>query len=249
MYTIFFIGTAGSGKSTLVAALSAWLENQGFDVGIVNLDPAAEYLPYAPDIDIRSRVSARKLMREFKLGPNASIIAAVDMAIAEADRIKEEMEALSAPMYLIDTPGQMELFAFRQSGAYLVQKLSDVHALTVYVADAVYAQSVDGFATSMLLALSSRIRFKRPQIFAVNKIDLVTEDVINNIANWAENPETLIESLDVPQYEKEIVRYMASMGGVMQPIFISAKTGRGLDALYYHIQLHYTGGEDFQLPP
>ncbi|AET32713.1 ATP/GTP-binding protein [Pyrobaculum ferrireducens] len=249
MYTVFFIGTAGSGKSTLVAALSTWMEEQGFDVGVVNLDPAAEYLPYVPDIDIRDRVSARKVMKQYKLGPNASIIAAVDMVVTEAERIKEEMEVVGAPIYLIDTPGQMELFAFRQSGAYLVQKLSDTHSLVVYVADAVYIQTIDGFATTMLLALSSRIRFKKPQILAVNKADLLTEEAIVNITNWSEDPETLLESIDLPSYEKEILRSVANMGGFVEPIFVSAKTGDGLDKLYYQLQIHYTGGEDAQLPP
>lgn len=249
MYTVFFIGTAGSGKSTLVAALSTWMEEREFDVGVVNLDPAAEYLPYVPDIDIRDRVSARKVMKQYKLGPNASIIAAVDMVVTEAERIKEEMEVIGSPIYLIDTPGQMELFAFRQSGAYLVQKLSDVHSLVVYVADAVYIQNIDGFATTMLLALSSRIRFKKPQILAVNKADLLTEEAVVNITNWSEDPETLLESIDLPSYEKEILRSVANMGGFVEPIFISAKTGEGLDKLYYQLQIHYTGGEDAQLPP
>jgi GTPase SAR1 family protein len=249
MYTVFFIGTAGSGKSTLVAALSTWMEEQGFDVGVVNLDPAAEYLPYVPDIDIRDRVSARKVMKQYKLGPNASIIAAVDMVVTEAERIKEEMEVVGAPIYLIDTPGQMELFAFRQSGAYLVQKLSDTHSLVVYVADAVYIQTIDGFATTMLLALSSRIRFKKPQILVVNKADLLTEEAVVNITNWSEDPETLLESIDLPSYEKEILRSVANMGGFVEPIFVSAKTGYGLDKLYYQLQIHYTGGEDAQLPP
>ena len=249
MYTVFFIGTAGSGKSTLVAALSTWMEEQGFDVGVVNLDPAAEYLPYVPDIDIRDRVSARKVMKQYKLGPNASIVAAVDMVVTEAERIKEEMEVVGAPIYLIDTPGQMELFAFRQSGAYLVQKLSDTHSLVVYVADAVYIQTIDGFATTMLLALSSRIRFKKPQILVVNKADLLTEEAVVNITNWSEDPETLLESIDLPSYEKEILRSVANMGGFVEPIFVSAKTGDGLDKLYYQLQIHYTGGEDTQLPP
>jgi len=249
MYTVFFIGTAGSGKSTLVSALYNWLDDQGYDVGVVNLDPAAEYLPYTPDIDIRDRISARKIMKQFKLGPNASIIAAVDMVVTEAERIKEEMEVVGAPVYLIDTPGQMELFAFRQSGAYLVQKLSDVHSLVVYVADAVYVQSVDGFATTMLLALSSRIRFKKPQVLVVNKADLLSEEAVANIVQWAEDPDILLESIELPRYEKEILRSVANLGGFIEPIFVSAKTGEGLDKLYYQIQLHYTGGEDAQLPP
>jgi hypothetical protein len=171
------------------------------------------------------------------------------MVVTEAERVKEEMEVVGAPIYLIDTPGQMELFAFRQSGAYLIQRLSDVHSLVVYVADAVYVQSIDGFATTMLLALSSRIRFKKPQILVVNKADLLSEEALTNIVNWAENPDTLLESIDLPPYDKEILRSIANMGGFVEPLFISAKTGEGLDKLYYQIQLHYTGGEDAQLPP
>lgn len=214
MYTVFFIGTAGSGKSTLVSALSNWLEDQGYDVGVINLDPAAEFLPYVPDIDIRDRISARKIMKQYRLGPNASIIAAVDMVVTEIERIKEEMEVIGAPMYLIDTPGQMELFAFRQSGAYLVQRLSDVHSLVVYVADASYVQTIEGFATTMLLALSSRIRFKKPQVLVVNKVDLLSEESVLNILNWAEDPESLLTAIDLPQFEKEILRSVANMGGL-----------------------------------
>ncbi len=247
MYTVFFIGTAGSGKSTLVAALYQWLDNSGFDVGIVNLDPAAEYLPYTPDIDVRDRISARKVMKQYRLGPNASIIAAVDMVVVDADRIREEMGAVGAPIYLVDTPGQMELFAFRQSGAYLIQKLSDVHSLVVYVSDALYAQTVDGFATTMLLALSSRIRFKKPQILVINKADLISEDAVINITNWVEDPHSLFDVANLSTYEREILRAVAAAGGFLEPLFVSAKTGEGLDKLYYKMQLHYTGGEDTQL--
>jgi GTPase SAR1 and related small G proteins len=73
MLVVFFVGIAGSGKSTLVSALYNWMDEQGYDVAVVNLDPAAEYLPYVPDVDIRERINARKIMRQFKLGPNASI--------------------------------------------------------------------------------------------------------------------------------------------------------------------------------
>jgi 50S ribosomal subunit-associated GTPase HflX len=121
--------------------------------------------------------------------------------------------------------------------------------LVVYVADAVYVQSIDGFTTTMLLALSSGIRFKKPQILAVNKADLLPEEALTNIINWAEDPDTLLDSIDLPTYEKEILRSIANMGGFVEPLFVSAKTGEGLDKLYYQIQLHYTGGEDAQLPP
>ncbi|MGC8583269.1 MAG: ATP/GTP-binding protein [Thermoproteus sp.] len=249
MLVVFFIGTAGSGKSTLVSALYNWMDEQGYDVAVVNLDPAAEYLPYVPDVDIRERINARKIMRQFRLGPNASIIASVDMAVAEADRIKEEMGAVGAPIVLVDTPGQMELFAFRESGSYLVKRLSDTHNVVVYVGDATYMQSPEGFATTALLALSSRIRFKLPQIVAVNKIDLLTEDQLDRISMWASDSEALADLLESAPLGRELLRASLGLGGIGDLVFVSALNGTGLDKLYYAIQLHYTGGEDQQMPP
>ncbi|WP_243678419.1 ATP/GTP-binding protein [Vulcanisaeta distributa] len=45
MFTVFIVGTAGSGKTTLVSTFAEWLENNQYDVAIVNLDPAVEYVP------------------------------------------------------------------------------------------------------------------------------------------------------------------------------------------------------------
>jgi GTPase SAR1 family protein len=47
--TIFLIGTASSGKSTLTSALADWLKENEQSVATVNLDPAVISLPYEPD--------------------------------------------------------------------------------------------------------------------------------------------------------------------------------------------------------
>ncbi len=44
--SIFFTGTAGSGKSTLVGTFHRWMDNNGYSALAVNLDPGAEVLPY-----------------------------------------------------------------------------------------------------------------------------------------------------------------------------------------------------------
>ncbi|MCK4332233.1 MAG: ATP/GTP-binding protein, partial [Thermoplasmatales archaeon] len=45
---VYFIGTAGSGKSTLTSNFQKWFKMRGLDAIIVNLDPGAENLPYEP---------------------------------------------------------------------------------------------------------------------------------------------------------------------------------------------------------
>ncbi|MCA1818930.1 MAG: ATP/GTP-binding protein, partial [Halobacteriales archaeon] len=66
--TIYFAGTAGAGKSTLVAAYDRWAKQHGISTVVVNLDPGAEKLPYTPDVDIRDWVKIKEIMEEHGLG-------------------------------------------------------------------------------------------------------------------------------------------------------------------------------------
>jgi len=125
MYFIFVTGTAGSGKTVLTTNLSYYLSQAGMDVAIANLDPAVDSLPYVPDFDIRRYVEASDIMRKFGLGPNSSMIASADMALARATEIKEEMEKIRANYVIVDTPGQIELFAYRNSGRMLIWLLAE----------------------------------------------------------------------------------------------------------------------------
>jgi len=116
MYYIFILGTAGSGKTTLVKAFADYLEDNDMDVAIINIDPAVESLPYVPDVDIREHVDSHEVMRRFGLGPNSALITSIDLALTKAKEIKDEMDQIRANYVLVDTPGQIELFAFRETG-------------------------------------------------------------------------------------------------------------------------------------
>ncbi len=254
MFTVFFLGTAGSGKTTLVSSFSEWLEREGYDVAIVNLDPAVDYLPYVADIDVRDIVSAKRLARKYRLGPNASILAAVDSLIAHADKIRDMIFSLGATYVLVDTPGQMEIFAFRGTGPLLISRLSAERSAVVFVVDGVYAKSPTGFISSMLLSLSVQFRFNKPQINVLNKIDLLKPETIDQILNWYEEPEDLLNALQLESkltsklelaLSEKITEVIASMGLTTRLIPISAKTGQGLDELYRVLHQIYIGGQDY----
>ncbi|MEM3213396.1 MAG: ATP/GTP-binding protein, partial [Metallosphaera sp.] len=74
MYYVFFVGTAGSGKTTMVKEFQDYLLDQEMDASIVNMDPAVESLPYVPDFDVRDYIDSRDVMQRFGLGPNSSLI-------------------------------------------------------------------------------------------------------------------------------------------------------------------------------
>ncbi|MCJ7696924.1 MAG: ATP/GTP-binding protein, partial [Thermoplasmata archaeon] len=115
---VYFIGTAGSGKSTLTASMQQWCKERGLDAIIVNLDPGAENLPYEPDVDIRDWISLREVMDTNKLGPNGAQIACADMIALNTTDVKESINSFKADYILVDTPGQLELFVFREAGKY-----------------------------------------------------------------------------------------------------------------------------------
>lgn len=252
MFTVFIVGTAGSGKTTLVDSFAQWLENNQYDVAIVNLDPAVEYVPYIPDIDIRDVVSARELMRKYKLGPNGSIIAAVDMLAVRAQEIKSQIADLGANYILVDTPGQMELFAFRSVGSLLVSRLSSDRSAVVFVIDATQAQTPTGYVSSMLLALSTQFRFNMPQVNVLNKVDLLDRSLLEEMLEWSEEADLLKNALmsqGVNKLESDLSMRLSdiinAVGTIPKPIPISAKTGEGLDALYRVLHNIYVGGSDY----
>ena len=80
---LFVIGMAGSGKTTLVTNWT--IPNQ--KVHRINLGPAVLSLSYEPIYDIRSEFPYKKVMEEFKLGPNGAIMTALNMFSAKADSL------------------------------------------------------------------------------------------------------------------------------------------------------------------
>src|SRR5436189_5402684 len=89
---LYFLGTAGSGKSTMVYAFQLWMNSQGLDCVTVNLDPGAEALQYSPDLDVRDYVDLREVMEEEDLGPNDAQVAAADIIAMNAKELANVRE-------------------------------------------------------------------------------------------------------------------------------------------------------------
>jgi len=118
--TLYFVGTAGSGKTRLANAFQLWMQSQGLKSTIVNLDPGAERLPYAPEVDIRDWIDIRGVMSDYDLGPNGAQIICADLLALKVDEVKEAIEEYETDYVLVDTPGQIELFAYRESSSVIV---------------------------------------------------------------------------------------------------------------------------------
>ncbi|MEM0084806.1 MAG: ATP/GTP-binding protein [Candidatus Methanomethylicia archaeon] len=241
MYTIMLIGTAGSGKSTLTYTLSQWLEDNDKYTGIINLDPGVRWLPYTPDIDIREYIDLEHIMSKYELGPNGALIASVDMMINYIKEIREEIRNSNYEYIIVDTPGQMELFAFRTVGPQIISKISEDNLLILFLIDAIFTIKPSDFVSALLLATSVHYRFLKPQINVISKADLLSEQRKSKIEEWIEDPETL--KMDMMSEDSTLQREMSerlvdliSSEMFMDIVFTSSFTAEGGDALLGRIE-------------
>jgi GTPase SAR1 family protein len=174
MKGVIVLGTAGSGKTTFTANFSSWLsENFLIKSCPVNLDPGASSLPYEPSYDIRDIISVEDLMRRENLGPNGAIVRAADLIVDRSDDIVESLTSLDCDTLIIDTPGQMEIFAFRPTGRALCERLSrGMRLLSIYLGDYDPKRDLEDLLSSAFLAKILELKLGVKVIPVLNKSDL-----------------------------------------------------------------------------
>jgi GTPase SAR1 family protein len=249
-HAVFVVGMAGSGKSSFTAAYSEWLKNGDQDILTVNLDPGAIVLPYNPDIDARQHVDMEKLMLDYRLGPNGALIMASDLIADHLEEIRAEVEEANPDILLVDTPGQIELFAFREGGRFIANELTEENCATIYLMDAPFTRSPLNFISSIYLAAAIYSRIQQPQIYALSKADLVAEAEVDMIVSWATEREALEDSLRTVE-EKNLSSISLSLanavfdtGLLTEPIPVSSKDNSGMVDINAAVTRILSGGEE-----
>jgi GTPase SAR1 family protein len=246
---IYFIGTAGSGKSSLTNSFKKWLELKSLDAITVNLDPGAENISYVPDVDIRDWISLQEIMDEYGLGPNGAQIVSADMIALNSEDIKSSINSFQSDYILIDTPGQLELFVFRESGKYIIDYLDKDRSIIAYLIDYSLAKNASGFISQMLLSLNTNFKLKKPQINILSKSDLLDEKDKEKIILWSKDKDFLLSSVEneEPSLYREInekilqILFEFENTTILKPI---GKDFYGIEDLYTSIQIQFKGGED-----
>ncbi len=250
--TVYFTGTAGAGKSTLARAFSEWMKSAGYDTTLVNLDPGSESDPGGFDIDIREWVRLVDLQDEYGLGPNGAQVAAADMIALKVFEVKQAVQELKSDYVLVDTPGQIELFAFREASKAIVDALSGDRSVIAFLFDPALARNPSGHVALRMLSATLEFRFRLPLLNVLAKADVLSADQLAEVAGWADDPGSLYDAVtrDVPtpdvQLSTELFRAIESMGPLGGLVPTSAKDGSGLEAFYQACQRVFGGGDDLE---
>ena len=194
MKAIFVTGTAGSGKSMLTSRILEYYQKNGVFASVLNLDPGVESLPYRPDVDVRDYVDIVQIMQQYDLGPNGSMIMANDLIASKIDDIQNEIHGVNPDYLIVDTPGQIELFAYRASGPFFIQNIDASEKTNIFLYDGTMIASPTNFISISLLATSIKLRLGLPTINVMTKTDLIP-DKIDQILKWSSDPISLEEEL------------------------------------------------------
>jgi len=250
MYSVYFLGTAGSGKSSLTSSFSEWLTANNVDLATVNLDPSVIQLPYSPDVDVRDFIDIDKVMREHGLGPNGALILSADMIAEKIEEIKDEIEELRPEVILVDTPGQMELFTFRSSGPFIVTALGGSQGTLLFLIDPILAKRPSDLVSLLLLSASTQYRFSIPQLNILSKSDMLSDAEIERLINWSKDPNELLGAIrdEAQGLRKEIsigiCRALGQLEAFNILLPVSAIKNTGLENLYAELSRIFWGGED-----
>ncbi|HET6516920.1 MAG TPA: ATP/GTP-binding protein [Nitrosopumilaceae archaeon] len=233
MKSIFIAGTAGAGKSLLTSKINEYYTRNGAFSAILNLDPGVEVLPYTCDIDVRDHVDIVSIMKQYELGPNGALIMANDLIASKIDTIQNEIDKINPDYLLVDTPGQIELFAYRTSGQFLVQNLNLDEKISIFLFDGSLVTTPVNFVSIALLATSIKLRLGLPTINVLTKTDLIG-DRLKEILKWSTNIAVLENAIsqeadgEVYTLTTSILRSL-NLGGFAQGLIpLSNVTGEGM---------------------
>ena len=233
----------------MTSALKNWYISRGENAIAVNLDPGVVNLPYEPDVDVRQSIELQQIMEEYSLGPNGALVLAADLLATKLDQIQEEIDSYDAEYTIVDTPGQIELFSYRESGEFIVRETKADSKALLFLLDPLLANTPPNFLSLALLSASVGLRMNVPKITVMTKRDIAKESV-KRIIDWSKDAKAFEDALAGTKDSEQYSLYSELFRGVRRLSFgadlypVSSVTLDGMVALVGELARLGRGGEE-----
>jgi hypothetical protein len=151
---------------------------------------------------------------------------------------------------LIDTPGQLELFVFRETGKVIIRELNPRRSLIAFIIDPSLAMTPSSFISQLMLSSTTQFRFMIPIVNILSKVDMLDQKRLKEIEEWGKDLNRLYNDViqESPsmyrQMSEGIFRVIKELESSTAMIPISSETIEGMEDLYAVIQNAFMGGED-----
>jgi len=224
---IFILGTAGSGKTTLAINFCKWLNEKSKKACFINLDPGNLSLKVKPKVDVREWVKSEEVMKKFNLGPNYGIIKSMELIEEKVEVICERIEEREEEFKLIDTPGQIELFLYRDVGKKILKRIaSKKRSVILFLIDVNDLKDGEKFVSIVAWNAILMLRLAENVVTLINKSDLLKDEEIETLKQKILRKEFFKELKGKEDYRSLIAesleKFFEFTSLAQRPIFISA---------------------------
>jgi hypothetical protein len=166
------------------------------------------------------------------------------------EQLASDIDDFGPDIAILDTPGQMEMFAFRDVGARIAEEISDEGKGIIYLFDAGFSRDPLNYVMSMFLASAINMRFQLPQISVLSKADLLGDE-LGEIESWGEDPMLLEGAIDERLtgmnrlMSQDMMEIINRLGVEFSPVPFSTRTNLGFNRLYSEMSRVFMAGEPF----
>ena len=177
------IGAPGSGKTTYIKSMKDFYSQCGRKTVTINLDPANDKKTSIFDIDIRNLINLEEVENKLQLGPNGSFLYCINFLnenILWLDKQINQEKFKDYYYYLIDTPGQIEIFTISPEFKNICEYITNVKKLNIKLCcvnliECINMCDMPKYIFSIFSVLNSMINLALPQVNFISKCDLIQQ--------------------------------------------------------------------------
>jgi GTPase SAR1 family protein len=172
------------------------------------------------------------------------------MLALKAPEIKEILNEFDSDYALVDTPGQVELFAYRDASKAILDAFGWKNSLIAYLFDPFLSRSPSGFVSLYMIYTSIQFRIELPFVSILSKADLLEEEKLEKVIEWSRDPNKLHDDLIASspsmqvQSSVEFFRALEVLDTQRELIPVSSEKETGMEDIYNAVQQIFFGGED-----